>query len=143
MNACTSPTSPYPSAATRWQVDDELPNAPLLLDHPRVSADVRNRRNGVDELRQYGAPAHLREALTIAEQLPHAHDVDRRALGRELDGSFVDAPIGFGIEVFGLEVLEHLVERVALEQNGREHRRLGVEIVRRHPAAHGRRRGAS
>ena len=40
------------------------------------------------------------------------------------------------IEVLGLEDLEHLVERVALEQDGREDRRLGVEVVRRHPAPH-------
>ena len=45
----------------------------------------------------------------------------------------VDAPIRLGVEVLGLEDLEHLVERVALEQDGREHRRLGVEVVRRAP----------
>ena len=35
--------------------------------------------------------------------------------------------------MFGLEVLEDFVERVALEQDGRENRRLGVEVVGWYP----------
>ena len=121
---------------------DELPHAPLLVDDPRVRVDVRDRRTASASCARYAAAAHLREALAIAERAATVTTSIGVPLVESSTGRFVDAAVGFGIEVLGLEDLEHLVERVALEQNCREHRRLGVEIVRRHPAAHGRRGGS-
>ena len=65
---------------------DELANAPLLVDaFARRCSTCATDGHGVDELRQVGAAAHLREPLAIAQHARDADDVDRRALGRELD----------------------------------------------------------
>ncbi len=109
---------------------DDRAEPPLLVDALRVRAHVGHGGRGVGELGEVGRPADLREPLAVAQVGGDRHDVDGRARQRQRLRRLVDAAVGVAVEVLRLEDLEHPVERLAAEEDGREHRRLGVQIVR-------------
>ena len=118
---------------------DQLPDAPLLVDVPPVRRDVRHRRRGEQHLRDVRHPSYLREPLAIAQPRRDLHAVHRLPLLPELDAGLVDAPVRLRVEVLRLQELEHAVERRGIDHDGAEERLLRLEIVRRHaPLERGR-----
>lgn len=115
---------------------DEAPHPPLLVHDARVGGDVAHGGHRVEQLGHVGGSTDLGEALAVAQPRRDGHHVDRRARLGERDHGLVDAAVRLAVEVLGLEQLEHPIERVTLQQHGREHRGLGVEVVRRHTPRH-------
>ena len=116
---------------------DQVPQDRLALDDPGVLGDVDGGRRLVREARQVGAPADRLELVLALERLGDRDDVDRLAPLEQVQRSGVDPPVRLPVEVGRPQELGDLDDRVAVDEDGPEHRLLGLETLRRKTIDHG------
>ena len=81
-----------------------MADAELLADGVAVGGDVRDDGRRVEELGEVARTADLLEALPVAEPARDLDDVDRAAVGLELEARLEDPAMGLRVEVLGLQV---------------------------------------
>ena len=115
---------------------DEVAQDRLALDDPGVLRDVDGGRRLVREARQVGATADRLELVLALERLGDRDDVDRLAPLEQLERGGIDPAVRLAIEVGRAKELGDLDDRVAVDQDGAEHRLLGLETLRRKAVDH-------
>ena len=115
---------------------DQVAQDRLALDDPGVLRDVDGGRRLVREARQVGPTADRLELVLALERLGDRDDVDRLAPLEQLERGGIDPPVRLAIEVGRAEELGDLDDRVAVDQDGTEHRLLGLETLRRKAVDH-------
>ena len=120
---------------------DQVPEDRLALDDPGVLHGVDGGRRLVRELREIGPAADLLQVLATFERLGDRDEVDRLPPLEELEHRLVDRAVGLAIEVLRLEEFRDLDDRLAIDQDGAQHRLLGFEAVRGQAVDHGHLQG--
>jgi hypothetical protein len=115
---------------------DEVPQDRLALDDPGVLRDMDGGRGLVREAREVGATADRLELVLALERLRDRDDVDRLAPLEQLERRGIDPAIRLAIEVSRAKELGDLDDRIAVDQDGPEHRLLGLETLRRKAVDH-------
>ena len=115
---------------------DEVAQDRLALDDPGVLRDVDGGRRLVRQARQVGAAADRLELVLALERLGDGDDVDRLAALEQLQRGRVDPPVRLPVEVGRPEELGDLDDGVAVDEDGTEHRLLGLETLRRKAVDH-------
>jgi hypothetical protein len=112
----------------------EAPLHGLVAHDLGVMRDVRGRGGEVRDLRQEHGAADLIELLPRVELLGERDQIDRPALFVDRQHRAIDGLVRRVVEVVGAQLERDVVEGARVEQQRREHRALGVEVVRRDTA---------
>ena len=104
----------------------------------RVVRDVRGRGGEVGELGEEHGAADLVELLPRVELLGERDQIDRPALFVDREHGAIDRLVRGVVVVVGAQLERDVVERARVEQQRRQHRALGVEIVRGNAAGDAR-----
>ena len=115
---------------------DQVAQDRLALDDPGVLGDVDRGRRLVRQARQVGAAADRLELVAALERLGDRDDVDRLAPLEQVEDRGVDPAVGLPVEVGRAQELGDLDDRVAVDEDGAEHRLLGLETLRRKTVDH-------
>ena len=115
---------------------DQVAQDRLALDDPGVLLDVDGGRRLVRQARQVGATADGLELVLALERLGDGDDVDRLAALEQVEDGGVDPAVGLPIEVGRPQELGDLDDRIAVDEDGAEHRLLGLETLRRKTIDH-------
>ena len=110
---------------------DQVAQDGLALDDPAVVDGVDRRGRQVDERRQVGRAADLLQRVVAGQDLRDGDDVHRLAPLVQLEDGLVDGAVGLAVEVRRPQEVRHLDDRVAVDQQGAEHRLLGLDRLRR------------
>ena len=116
---------------------DQVPQDRLALDDPGVLDGVDGGRRLVRQAREVGPAADRLELVAPLERLGDGDDVDRLAALEQVEDGRVDPPVRLAVEVLGAEELGDLDDRVAVDEDGAEHRLLGLETLGRQAVDHG------
>ena len=110
---------------------DQVAQDRLALDDPGVLLDVDRGRRLVRQARQVGAAADGLELVLALERFGDRDDVDRLAALEEVQHGGVDPRVRLPVEVGRPQELGDLDDRVAVDEQGTEHRLLSLETLRR------------
>jgi hypothetical protein len=111
---------------------DELAQHGAVADDRRVGAEVGGDGALLDEQGERGGPAHELQLIAAPELFGQRQHVHRLAPIEQGEHRAVDHAMRVGVEVRGLEHLDHARKRfAAFQKDGAEHGALGVQVVRR------------
>src|SRR5207302_657448 len=118
---------------------DQLSLGGRFLVQVAVVLDIRRRRHSALELGQERLPTNPLEHPHLLQLRCQRQQVDRIRAVVEVQRRAVNLSMMVQIEIIRTEEIGHPDDRVAVEHQRTEYRRLGFKVVRRHAAA-GRRR---
>src|SRR5947208_6507610 len=114
---------------------DQLALGGRFLDQVPVVLDIRRRPHSALELGQERLPTNPLEHPHLLQLRCQRQQVDRIRAVVEVQRRAVNLSMMIQIEIIGTEEIGHPDDRVAVEHQRTEYRRLGFKVVRRHAAA--------
>ena len=109
---------------------DQAAIGAVALDDLGIELDTHARGQLTDDVAQVALPAHLFEALVAAELVRDRDLIDRFVSAPKVDGRFVNPGVLLTEEVRGIENRGDLVDRLGIDEQCRDDRFFGLDIVR-------------
>ena len=111
---------------------DQLAQHRHVADDRRVGGEVGGHRSLLDEQREGRGAADQRKLVRAPQLLLQREEVDRLAAIEQVEHPAIDRAMRLGVVVRVSQDLDDARQRLAaLEEDGAEHRALGIEVVRR------------
>ena len=109
---------------------DQVPQDPLPLHDARVVDGVDRGRREIDEAGQVRRPADPLQLPVTLQGLRHRDQVHRLPALVQLEDGAIDGAMVRAIEVVRPEHLRDLDDRIAVDEQGAQHRSLGLDGLR-------------